>query len=270
LKCPLNDLLDRLCSPLDDDPRGSVVDNVHPTAVVQALIKAKGIESFVQACKDPSEVKTAVAWFFIEVGRLIVDDPLYPPEDSIQRAERLLRTEMANYQRLAIEWWRFNPWIVAFVRGRDKPTGMSICLPVTESHYEAVLRGDKMTYECAAADLRKPSTTFIHEAIARRPAELGAANPSTGIAVLATSQTGILAYGTPKRGRKPVRVLSPGGTSSARVRLTQFGYEATGIPIKNTGVELYQLQIDQTSYLGDMLGQSLQWIGKSWRGPPPP
>ena len=200
--------------------------------------------SCVEFCQNPDDVREAIRWMFIELGRLMSREHLNIAE-SIVRGEARIGTSLTEYQSRAIEWWRVEPWTVIFTRGYRRPAGMSIALPLTADAYESVLRGKKKSYWCTAADLYRPSSCIVVEGMTMRPPEEGLEGDAKNLRLLIAMlcQQAHLSD-MPGLGREfPLRLLTFAAAPKQRQRAMKFGYQPTGMFMHGTNVEFLERRL---------------------------
>lgn len=214
------------------------------------------IDENVQACADEGEVRAAVHWMYVSHGRNLSENPILAVDAAFQLAESHIQIPLSDYQKGAIEWWRFNPWTVVTIRGRRKPNGVSIMLPARAETFDRIMQGNLMTSECRAADLFTPTSMIIVEACAERPVELGGEPINSTIVMFLAqlAQVGALSRCDLLDRRIPLRLLAIAPSPLARRRLLAHKFKETGVKMPKVGVDLMlrtmrQRLRDGTDYL---------------------
>jgi hypothetical protein len=197
------------------------------------------LERHICLCRHEEDVRNAVEWLFVYVGRSI--NPSLSLPEATALATQYMRTTPDDYHRYAMQWWRFNPWTVVLAQGKRRPIGVSILLPLTKVAYESVLDGNQMTYQTTAEQLANPSPILLHEIVAARPRDMGGEAISLKDATRALyatviAQCGVFTHSLPAGASDPMRLLSFPGTPENAKRLQAFGYRSTGKSMPGTGL----------------------------------
>lgn len=209
-----------------------------------AFDRVRSPTSCVEFCQSPDDVREAIRWMFVELGRLMSRERLNIAQ-SIVRGEARIGTSLSDYQNRAIEWWRAEPWTVVFTRGYRRPAGMSIALPLTVDAYESVLRGEKRTYWCTPADFCRPSSCIVVEGMTMRPPEEGLEGDAKNLRLLIAMlcQQAHLSD-MPGLGREfPLRLLTFAAAPRQRQRAIKFDYQPTGKFMHGTDAEFLERRL---------------------------
>jgi hypothetical protein len=258
-----------LLSVEDDDFLGKGVDGL-----VDILLARPKCERFVNACNDEDDVKEAVCWMFVAVGRQIQEGqtPLKSKE-AIQDAAEYMRISLKEYQKRAIDWWQFDPWTVMLARGnRVARAGMSIILPLRQATYDRIKAGAHMGYETTPADMERPSRLLLLEGAAARPEDRGGEQgETTKHAMLGLMcQLAILSYCEDQRRKLHRTAVTFGGTPKTEASLRKAGFKPTGAKMGETELKVYERPMSRSGK-DTLLDFILNGIGEQadrWLTPP--
>jgi hypothetical protein len=228
-----------LLAPDDDDYLGRDVDGL-----IDVIVARPKCERFVNACLKEADVKDAIRWMFVEVGRQINDGKqVLTCDQAIDAARHQMQIKLKDYQELAITWWKFDPWTVMLARGdRVSKTGMSIVLPLRHAAYDTLRDGSKWGYSLTPADLERPSRTLWLEGAASRPKDLGGeeGNTTRHTQLAVVCQMGILSYCLDHRREIPRRALTFGGTPHTERNLRNARFKRTGTRMGDSDIHMFE------------------------------
>jgi hypothetical protein len=196
-------------------------------------VAARDVESItesVQACSDPQDVRCAIEWMYVNLGRQLNGYRSFAVLDATEAAKEAIGLSREHYEKQAISWSDFDRWTVVYARRRGVPMGMSIVLPLRLNAYDAVRAGKRKTYDIQPSDLMRPSRNLLVEALALSPEYVPANNedPYRSILNAMVCQQGLLARCDDKTLKEPLRLLTHAGNPANRKRAEDFGYKETG------------------------------------------
>lgn len=269
-----------ICDAVTDRPlkRTARIDYLRlgVSAIGDFVMGKEPVDRYVQRCnpETPQDVQQAIEWMYIRVGQCVgPDGPRLSPERAIAIATEHMQIDLAEYQRRAAAWQRFNPWTVVFGREKGLRLGTSIVLPITEHAYQRINNGRCATYDVTPDDLLSPSTTVLIEGCAEKPDPLGPRdpNPTKSLLMCLAMQLAALSQSRELPKGSSVRFVSFGGTPRNRDRLLDSGFKATGRTMARTGVELFERQIPLGGLRPDtfLSGSLLLYFSGLCDGPPP-
>lgn len=198
----------------------------------------------IDFCQEPEDVYEAVRWIFIELGRS-VGGPELPQDEAVIRGKERIGVSYEEYRELALAWKRQHPWTVVFARNGTQRVGMTIALPLTLKAYEAVLRGERMTYRCLPNELQPTSSTILVEACTLCPAEDCASirAPTKHLVFAMICQQAFLSYVPEITWNEPLRLLAVAGTDENRKRAEFCGYRMTNQKLPGMDVDILERQL---------------------------
>lgn len=207
--------------------------------IFDAFKGSRFVEATVQGCKNEKQIREAIHWLFVAVGRETAPRDATSIDDAVAIAEATMKTSMEEYEKRVLRWWNFDPWTVVLSRGKRGPTGMCIVLPLDEMAYESIRDGKTSIEKLQPADLVRPSRFLFIEALAQRPMELGGDGGNTTRNLLSTifSQGAILSHLEGEKGKKPLHLLTRGGTPQSIKRAKSLGYKLTGNKMRDEGID---------------------------------
>jgi hypothetical protein len=239
-------LLDLIAGPLrdraaksegDTDWQASVLDGLHEifTPYLSGAVLHPGTR-----CDSEGDVGLAVRMILSTVGRQVSGDSGLPDSDATGVAEQFMRIGHADYLQRAIDLWRVARWSFAFAVVERQRVACSCTLPLTESAYEEVRRGGRVTHALSGDDLAVPSRTLFLEAFGHKPdAEYPFFERKTIHTVrIINLQLAALSLGA---GDGPLRVLSIAGNKLNEERLKSSGFRRTGTQMPEFGIPFMEL-----------------------------
>lgn len=196
----------------------------------------------VQACANQNQVRLAVRSMFVWLGNDLDTTTRTSEAAGIAVAEDHMKISLADYQARAISWWQFDPWTVVMARGKRRPTGMGIVLPLREEAYRSLLDGEKPTYDLTPVDLDRPSRLLLIAGASERNTNAcqqeGNLTRNTLMALI--TQLAVLSHVPTKGQTDGLRVLTFAGSPTNHQRLICSDYTPTGINMAKTGHEFYE------------------------------
>lgn len=210
-------------------------------------------ERWARPCADEIEVKRAVHWMFIEVGRMISAQKL-PFSEAVRIGESYVGVSLKDYQERAVAWWQRVPWsVVLGLNSAEKIVGMSIALPLKENAYATVRAGERLTYDCRPDDLQFPSANLLIEGFTMRPRRDPNVQPPATMPVLVASlcQQAYLTR-VPNVGfGVPIRLLAFAATATNHKRAAQFGFTETGTQMHGRDIKMLERVVNPAEKPGD-------------------
>jgi hypothetical protein len=279
---PMEQIIDCVCGPFADRPTegGAIADFLQRGVdAVSDLFRAKQrLERHIQACASENQVREAVRWIFVAVARCMAKNgERLTIDEAIRAAAEIMHIEAEDYQRSAVEWWKFNPWTVLLTRGAKRPTGVAIVLPLAANGYEEIIGGRQMPQHTTPSQLCVPTSTLYFEAIAERPAEMGAEpGDETRVtrrlfaAVLAQSSVLSRSLVSPKSGN--IKFVSFAGTPTNVKRLKSYGFRQTGKYMQHVGAEFLEREwlTSELRFPDTLLMSMMNYLGWVLEEPPSP
>ncbi len=198
----------------------------------------------VRPCFTEAEVTNAIRWMFLELAHQISRGDL-SAIDAIALAERTIGTTLEDYQQRAIDWWRFQPWIVVLALDAGKPTGMAITLPLQSVAFEKIRSGARMGYHCMTSEMALHSATLFCEGVAvkRLDHEVRARKGYGPVVVAVTCQQAHLSDVPGLATKQPMRILTFAPTPTQHRRIKRFGYKPTGTSLNGTAIPLFERRL---------------------------
>ena len=216
--------------------------------VVQTVAEPRDHARPVDGSSDASlvaDVTKAVDWLYGDLGRSVSREPV-TIEDAWELAEARIGLAKEAYVRRALSWADHEPWTIVFAQEFEEDVGVTICLPVTRRHYDALRSGHGRPYDTPAAALRSPSAHLCVEAFTMAPLPDRAQSQPRSRSLLTSA---ILQFvylsaidGVPDK--NPLRMLGFAGKPSNQRRAESAGFEPTGTHLEGTKIPLLERVFD--------------------------
>lgn len=270
-------ILAHVCSP-SIDKKSSVIDMVdHITRGVttfsEFVFSEVKIDKYLRACRDENDVFESLRWMFIRVSQCVYPEgPGMADDEAVRAAGKYMQITFDEYAKLAIAWWRFNPWTIVRAMHKAEAVGMTIMLPVSEKAYKDVVDGHRPTYDCVPEDFTSPCRTVIVEGCAENPAYLGVpgVNPTKPMELCTGFQLAAISRCHKLKRPRVLRALSFAGTPTNRERLLATHFRPTGGTMARTGTELYEREFRLGSLAGTQFMANSLLLFFSKKCPPVP
>ncbi len=211
------------------------------SAITDLLISKRLIDHNVQRCAHEDMLRQAVRWFFTAAGNFDSNVTL-PPEIAIHAAEKRLKISVDEYLSFATACQNRHPWTVAMARGTEKPTGISIILPLREEIYMKVRNGELTSFRCDPNDFEPSSRHLLLEVVSQRPLSMkgeSTENSTKSLLWCVFSQIAVLSRFS-SADDKSLHLLAIDGAADTKERLDAYGFKATGARMPETNEKLYE------------------------------
>lgn len=192
-----------------------------------------------RAFRSEDDLREAIRWIFISLGRQLAADPTLETERASELAAERIRLSPTEYARLATEWWRFDRWTVVGLCLNGRIAGVNIVLPVNLSHYVKIRDGQIPSYGTPATAMQVPTMSLVIEASAERP-HLGKQGDYRWTRGMYYTMLGQVAALARLNGDDPLRLLSFAGSPTGTARLRSFGFAKVGNQMADTGVDMLE------------------------------
>ncbi|QDT53861.1 hypothetical protein Pan44_18870 [Caulifigura coniformis] len=201
------------------------------------------VEGVVAGCPDYM-LPDVVQWLFASCGRSAAEQSL-----ELAKAERVgaavIRRSQESYGRIIRNRLTFDPWSIALSCYRGHAVGAHIVLPLKESVYTSIRRGDVWPLDLGAEAIERPSNYILLEAVADRPPELDGPDENISRRILMSVMVQIAACTyRPGYVLPPIHCLSFGATPVSERRLISDGYKRVGTCLPGSNIPLYEMIVD--------------------------
>jgi hypothetical protein len=231
---------------------------------ILSIIKSHRIvKYYVTQCEDEEEVREAIHWMFVTVGRATTHSKQLSIHESVRCAEQYMQIALPDYQARALQWWEFDRWTIIRARGKRAATGMSIVLPLAESAYAQLKNGRAMSYDILPTDLRRPSPHLLVEGTCERPVDMagdkGNTTKNTFMAIV--SQIAVLTHCHGPHSKKSLYLLSFAGTPRSKKRLLSGGFKTVGNSMPDSSIQFYERILPVVPHrTTDWIMRAMLWI----------
>jgi hypothetical protein len=237
------DLINCLCTPPLD--RQTACSTRVSDWLISGFVSLPDVFSFKRdlrqclwLCESMEDVCDAIRWLFITAGRTQTKNEVLPSAAAVGVCESILRCSMQQYQHRVLQWWRHDPWTVVMSRGRNRPGGASIILPMQPAVYEEIRRGRRFILDCGPDCGQFPSDRLMFEAIGGRPFDEGgeSADATRSLLIMSLFQIAHLSRSC----EDTLRILAFVFDDLQRKRAVSFGYRPTDTHMHTTDWELFE------------------------------
>jgi hypothetical protein len=220
---------------------------VQPSVMFWTFDKIMHPNQYVRPFKrtEVAEVKEALGWMCIDVGRQVTGNPDLEPFKALDVAEQRMRTTATEYQKKILALWEVNPWVVVRAVRDGEVKGLCICLPLTKAHYDELSSGKGISYN-TPADQIEPccSRWIVLEGLATTAFEHSRKRrPGVSLVMAMLCQQAYLSDipGCPEHDE--LTMLSFTGTPVGEARLKRFGYMPTGTKMGGLDIDFMQRKL---------------------------
>lgn len=211
-------------------------------------------------CRSEADAAEAACMTFETVGRQI--GATAKGDDAVETAEKYMGIRLADYQSKVIEWWTVDNRVVLFATVDRIRVGCSIVLPVKESSYRSIQRGDQLPYHCDANSLETPTSFIVLESLAERHVGNHLSNRRISAQQLRTLflQVALLTK-VSAQSDLSTNVLAFSGTRENGLRLKRFGFTTEGRQLPKVGLEIWEMDSRKTWLTHAVLKQMQKNLG---------